>query len=101
MTNPHPLTQRERDLIELYSHCELGMTPKQFYGKWQVTYELIAAICSRSLSTVSCWFSRGRNYRRPTPNDLRHLALMDFLLEHFEEISEELFSLLCRPSRNR
>jgi hypothetical protein len=100
MINPRPLTQRERDLIELYSHCQLGMTPKQFYAKWQVTYELIAAICSRSLSTVSSWFSRGRHYRRPTPNDLRHLALMDFLLEHFEEISEELFSLLCRPSRN-
>lgn len=101
MTYPRPLTQRERDLIELYSHCQLGMTPKQFYAKWQVTYELIAAICSRSLCTVSRWFSRGRHYRRPTANDLRHLALMDFMLEHFEEISEELFSLLCRPSRNR
>lgn len=99
MTNPRPLTQREQDLIKLYSHCQLGMTPKQFYAKWQVNYELIAAICSRSLSTVSCWFSRGRNYRRPTPNDLRHLALMDFLLEHLEDDSEELWSLLCRPSR--
>jgi hypothetical protein len=28
------------------------------------------------------WFSRERNYRRPTPNNLRHLALVDFLLEH-------------------
>jgi hypothetical protein len=28
MINPRPLTQRERDLIELYSHCQLGMTPK-------------------------------------------------------------------------
>jgi len=100
MINPRPLTQREQDLIELYSYCQLGMTPKQFYAKWQVTYELIAVICSRSVSTVNSWFSRGRQYRRPTPNDLRHLALMDFLLEHFEEISEELFSLLCRPSRN-
>ncbi|MFW5778889.1 MAG: helix-turn-helix domain-containing protein [Coleofasciculus sp.] len=98
---PRPLTQRERDLIEFYSHCELGMTPKQFYCKWQVTYEMIAAICFRSLSTVNGWFARGRHYRRPMPNDLRNLALMNFVLEHFEEIPEELWSLLCRPSRNQ
>ncbi len=101
MANPRPLTQREQDLIQLYSHCQLRMTPKQFYAKWQVTYELIAVICSRSLFTVSCWFSRGRSYRRPTANDLRHLALMDFLLEHFEEVSEELLNLLCHPSQNQ
>jgi hypothetical protein len=28
----------------------------------------------------------GKNRRFPTAVDLRHLALMDFLLEHFEEI---------------
>jgi predicted nucleic acid-binding protein len=32
--------------------------------------------------------------------DLRHLALMDFLLEHYEEIPEQLRNLLCPPDRN-
>ncbi|MDF5738138.1 MULTISPECIES: hypothetical protein [unclassified Nostoc] len=50
--NPHPLKQREQDLIQLYSYCQLGMTPKQFYSKWQVNYEEIAQISSRSLSTT-------------------------------------------------
>jgi hypothetical protein len=95
VNNLRSLTQREQNLIELYSHCQLGMTPKRFYAKWEVGYEQIASICSRSTSTVRCWFTRGRNYRRPTPTDLRHLAIMDFLLEHFEEIPEAFFNQLC------
>lgn len=63
--NPHPLKQREQDLMQFYSYCQLGMTPKQFYSKWQVNYEEIAQICDRSLSTVRRWFARGKNYRRP------------------------------------
>lgn len=94
-TNPRILTQRERNLIELYSNCQLGLTPMRFYAKWSVRYQEIASICSRSISTVERWFNRGRNYRRPTFNDLRHLALMDFLLEHFEEIPAQLLNLLC------
>lgn len=49
--NPHPLKQREQDLMQFYSYCQLGMTPKQFYTKWQVNYEEMAQICDRSLST--------------------------------------------------
>jgi hypothetical protein len=98
--NPHPLKQREQDLIQLYSYCQLGMTPKQFYTKWQVNHEKMAQICSRSLSTVRGWFARGKNYRRPMPADLRHLALMNFLLEHFEEIPEELLKKLCFPDES-
>jgi len=45
MSKPRPLTQRERNLIELYSYCQVGMTPKQFYAKWEVDYEIIATIC--------------------------------------------------------
>lgn len=101
MINPRPLLEREQNLIELYSHCQLEMTPRRFYSKWSVSYEQISAICSRSTSTVRQWFRRGRNYRHPTTNDLRHLALMDFLLEHFEEIPSELFNLLCSPKQNR
>jgi hypothetical protein len=97
-TNPRTLTQREQNLIELYSHCKLGMTPMKFYAKWSVDYEALASICSRSISTVRRWFVRGRNYRRPTPTDLRHLAVMDFLLEHFEAIPSELLNLLCTPN---
>ena len=39
-------------------------------------------------------------YRHPLPADLRHLALMDFLLEHFEEISPELLYQLCPRSQS-
>jgi hypothetical protein len=92
---PRPLNQRERTLIELYCNCQLRMTPQQFYTKWQVTQQDMAGICLRSLSTVQAWFRRGRNHRRPTLNDLRHLALMDFMLEHFEEMPKALFDLLC------
>jgi hypothetical protein len=76
------------------------MTPQQFYAKWQVNHEVIALICSRSMSTVRSWFTRGANYRRPQLADLRHLALMDFLLEHHEDIPEQLLNVLCSPKRN-
>ncbi len=46
------------------------------------------------MSTVRRWFRRGGNYRHPHPSDLRHLALMDFLLEHFEEIPTALLDVL-------
>lgn len=92
---PQPLTPQAQRLIALYSYCQLGMTPQQFYAKWQVSQEDIAAICSRSVSTVRRWFRKGRSYRRPTAIDLRHLALMDFLLDHFEQIPPELRDALC------
>lgn len=85
MSYPRPLQERELATILVYS--QLSMTPGQFYGKWGVTYEQIALICSRSESTVRRWFTRGRNQRFPTPADLRHLAMMDWLLEHMEEVS--------------
>ncbi|AFZ22221.1 hypothetical protein [Allocoleopsis franciscana] len=96
--SPRPLTSREQTLIDLYGYCSLGMTPQQFYAKWQVNHEDLAFICSRSISTVRCWFRRGNFYRRPMPIDLRHLALMDFLLEHWEEIPSILKNRLCPPS---
>jgi predicted transcriptional regulator len=95
--NPRPVTQREQDLIRFYIHCQLGITPKEFYAKWQVSQETLAQICSRSLSTVQRWLSEGSNYRRPTPSDMRHLALLDFLLENFEEIPQELRKKLGFP----
>ncbi len=101
MRSPHPITERENNLIQLYSYCSLGMTPQRFYAKWDVDQSDIALICSRSSGTVGQWFSRGRTRRRPTVNDLRHLALMDFLLEHFEDIPEELRNLLCLPNHRQ
>ncbi len=97
---PRPIGEREQNLIQLYSYCQFGMTPQQFYTKWGVKHEAIALICSRSITTVGRWFCRGKTHRRPTPNDLHHLALMDFLLEHYEEIPEQFRNLLCPPNRN-
>lgn len=93
--SPRPLTQRERVLISRYSYCQLGMTPQSFYAKWQVSQEEMAAICSRSVSTVRRWFRKGRSYRRPTAVDLRHLALMDFWLDNYDQIPEDLYAALC------
>jgi hypothetical protein len=94
---PHPLGDREKNLLQLYSRCQLGMTPQEFYSKWEVSQDQIASICERSISTVHNWFRTGQNYRSPLPSDLRHLALMDFLLEHWEDIPQELRNQLCPP----
>ncbi len=101
MTYNRPINQREEDLIFLYANCRLGITPKTFRDKWLVTHEQIAMICKRSSSTVSLWFVTGRNRRFPKPNDLRHLALMDFLFEHYEDIPTELRNLLCPTEQNQ
>lgn len=89
------LQERELALIEMYSQCQLAMTPGEFYRKWRVSYEQMGINCSRFDSTVRRWFMRGCDRRYPTPADLRHLAVMDFLLEHFEEIPPELWTILC------
>ena len=93
--SPHPLTPSQKQLIQHYAHCQLTMTPQTFYATWQVSQEDMAAICSRSVSTVRRWFRKGRSYRRPTAIDLRHLALMDFLLDYFDQMPEELRGALC------
>jgi hypothetical protein len=45
MRNPRPIGDRELRLIELFCNCQLEMTPRQFYEKWDVTYEQIAQLC--------------------------------------------------------
>ena len=95
MSNPRKLRYREKKLLSLYCHCEFGMTPQQFYQKWDVTHEQMAEVCDRSVSTVRGWFKHGRYYRRPTTNDLRHLGFMDCLFEYFEEIPESLLQRFC------
>jgi hypothetical protein len=97
--NPRPLGEREQNLLQLYTYCQLGMELQDFYSKWEVSQEDIASICSRSTSTVRNWFRSGQNNRSPLPIDLYHLALMDFLLEHWEDIPEELRNQLCPTDR--
>ncbi len=94
MSKPRPLGDREIHLINLYSDWEFRMTPQEFYAKWDVSYEQIALICHRSDSTVRRWFKQGSSYYHPHFNDLRHLALMDFMLEHFEEIPKQFVQIL-------
>ncbi|MEW6497348.1 MAG: helix-turn-helix domain-containing protein [Cyanobacteriota bacterium] len=93
---PKPLTERQRQLIQNYSYCRLQMTPQQFRNKWELTYEEISLICDRSPGTVNSWFSSQKK-NRPTRDDLRHLALINFLLENYESISEDIINLLCPP----
>ena len=93
--NPRPLNSRNQRLLNWYSYCQLSMTPQSFYAKWQVSQEEMAAICHRSISTVRRWFGKGESYRQPSEIDLRHLALMDFLLDHFDELPEDLQNALC------
>lgn len=100
MVNNRPLSERELELIDLYGYCSLGMSPQKFLTKWSLTYEQIAFICDRSTTTVSLWFARGDKYRRPAKDDLRHLAIMDFMLEHSDDIPLELRNLLCPPKRD-
>ncbi|NEP22876.1 hypothetical protein [Moorena sp. SIO3I6] len=91
---PYPITEREQILIRLYSYWELGMTPQRFYQKWDLTREDMALICSCSVQTVNGWFNTSRRCYPPTPGHLRHLAIMDFLLEDFETIPKPLLERL-------
>lgn len=99
MTNPRPLGERELALIDLYVNYQPQLSPQRFYTKWAVSYEQIGYICSRSPTTVRRWFANGRSYRAPNACDLHHLALMDFLLEHYEEIPSQLLTQLCSWNR--
>ena len=99
MNNPRPLGERERTLIQLYAYWEMELEPRSFYAKWDVTYEQIALICGKSPTTVIHRFQTGRNYRSPSACDKRHLALMDFVLEYFEEIPTALVKKLCSQNQ--
>ena len=92
---PKPLSQRQRDLIKAYSYSQMQMTPQEFVSKWDVNYEEVSLICNSSISTVGFWFSYSVNQRQPTRNDMRHLALVDFILNNFQEIPREFMNLLC------
>ncbi|MGA9378793.1 MAG: helix-turn-helix domain-containing protein [Phormidium sp.] len=99
MNNPRFLGERELALIEFYVNYQPKLSPQDFYSKWAINYEQIGYICSRSPKTVQRWFSNSRSYRAPNACDLHHLGLMDFLLEHFEEIPSKLLDLLHPSNR--
>jgi hypothetical protein len=88
---------RELALLRLYSRCQLGMSPQDFYAKWNVTHAQMARICGCSEPTVDRWFSKGRGSRSPEPIHLRRLAEMDLLWEFYEQIPVDLWERFCPP----
>lgn len=95
------LGTRERTLLNLYLNCQFGISPTEFYAKWNVTHALMAQICGCSESTVDRWFLQGRGYQPPEPVYLRRLAEIDFFWEHYEHIPEDLRQVICRGDRNQ
>ncbi|MBD2124913.1 helix-turn-helix domain-containing protein [Microcoleus sp. ZQ-A2] len=100
MSNPRPLGERELRLIEQFTNCQLKMTPRQFYSKWDVTYATMAQLCRCDVMTVSRWFRQGCNYRPPKPYHKWYLALADLVLESYEDIPEKLLNRLCPRRKN-
>ena len=89
MSNPQPLGQSELELIEHLSQSQLGISARTFLTKWDMTYEQVAAICHCTIGTVTRWFARGENYRRPGAYPCLKLKLADLLLENYQDIPEE------------
>jgi len=89
--------RRELTLLRLYTHCQLAMSPQDFYAKYNVSHSTIARIAGCSVPTVDRWFSTGRSRRAPSPIHLRRLAEMDLLLESFEQLPVPLRQRLCPP----
>ncbi|MGQ4648117.1 helix-turn-helix domain-containing protein [Lyngbya aestuarii] len=97
MNNPRPLEQREQELINRLCQVQLGISPRLFRSKWDVNYEQLAAICHCTIGTVTRWFARGDNYRRPGTYPCLKLKLADLLLEHYQEIPENWFNIIFPP----
>ena len=94
---PRPLTRRQRQLLRQFSHCQLAMTPMEFWSKWDVSQRQIAEICRCDVSLVSRWFSPEARGLEPMPYHLWYLALADRWLEFYEQLSPELQRQLHSP----
>ncbi|MBD2123410.1 helix-turn-helix domain-containing protein [Trichocoleus sp. FACHB-262] len=94
------LGQREIALLKLYTRCQLGMSPQEFYAKWSVTHAQMAQICGCSEPTVDRWFAKAKNYRPPEAVYLRRLAEMNLLWESYEQVPPALRQVLCPPTSN-
>lgn len=101
MMSQKELGTRERTLLNFYTNCQFGITPAQFYAKWNVTHVLMARICGCSESTVDRWFQQGKGVRLPEPIYLRRLAEIDFLWEHYEQIPSDLRRQVCGGDRHQ
>lgn len=88
-------------LLNLYKNCQMGISPADFYAKWNVTHAQMAQICGCSKSTVNRWFQQSRSSQPPEPIYLRRLAEIDFLWEHYEQIPSELRQQLCQNNREQ
>ena len=101
MNSPRRLGDRELQLISLLANCQLGMTPREFEAKWDVTRGQMAALCGCSLGNVKRWFKSDTDCVAPSQYHLRYLALADIFLEYFEGISPKLLqSLGCDRQKN-
>jgi len=94
------LEQRELLLLRLYTNCQLKMSHRDSYAKWNVTHAQMAQICGCLEPTVDRWFAGESNYRSPAPVYLRRLAEMDLLWEFYEQIPLPLRQWLCPPPRS-
>ncbi|OKH53938.1 hypothetical protein NIES2101_09350 [Calothrix sp. HK-06] len=95
MNTPRRLRQNELGLIQRFANCQLGMTPREFEAKWDVTRAQMAALCNCSVANVKRWFEQGENFSPPTKYHMRYLALADIFLESFDEIPEQLQQRIC------
>lgn len=92
---PQDLGQREIRLLHLYCGCQFGMSPQDFYTRWNVTHAQIAQICGVSEPTVDRWFSQGKNSRLATAHHRRKLAEMNLIWEQYEQIPHYLRQEIC------
>ena len=97
---PQELEQREIKLLRLYCGCKFGMTPQEFYARWNVTHAQIAQICGVSEPTVNRWFSQGRTRRSAEATHRRKLAEMNLIWEEYERIPQRLRQKLCPTHHN-
>ncbi|MEM9008869.1 MAG: helix-turn-helix domain-containing protein [Cyanobacteria bacterium P01_F01_bin.86] len=95
MSQSRDLSSREEALLRLYSNCRLSMDVFEFYRKWNVTQQQIAAICGCSVATVERWF--GSQRQPPDPIYTRRLAEMDLIWELWDELPESFKQRLCPP----
>lgn len=93
--NPRLLNEKERQLLILFSQCQLSMTPMEFWSKWDVSQEEIARICRCDVSLVSRWFSPRSNTTQPMTYHLWYLALADLFLEFYDQLPNDLQQQLC------
>lgn len=100
MNNPRRLGQSELELIDRLSQTQLGIAPRTFLSKWDMTYEQLAAICHCTIGTVTRWFARGDKYRRPGVYPCLKLKLADLLLENYPDIPEEVKDIIF-PSQSQ